>query len=260
MVKVTGPLKPGSRVSTAAPKPQRVSFESTLSELRKLAVSTVAQARANGTAQGVRVVAGGIKEAYDRALVILEKEIPAGTPLACQAGCTHCCHLPVVTDAMTVLAIAEKIRTWPKAERKKLMDRLREREQKRGSMSETARRLHRAPCPMLVDNKCSVYEERPLICRAFNSFDASRCERQILGGGHPDGIDVYRLPYLIGEVFTEGGTEGLEKAGLNPKDISLDFSKALLIALEAEEPVSDFFAGNPVFEPARTTVRVEETL
>ncbi|MCR9255357.1 MAG: YkgJ family cysteine cluster protein [Alphaproteobacteria bacterium] len=260
MVKVSGPLKPGTKVSTTAPKPKRVSFESTLTDMRALAVATVAQARQNGTMTGARVVAAGIKEAYDGALAILEKEVPAGEPLACAAGCTHCCHLPVVTDAITVMAVADKVKSWPKAARKKLMDRLRERERKRGSMSETARRHHRAPCPMLVDGKCSVYEERPLICRSFNSFDAKRCERHFLGGGHPEGIDVYRIPYMVGEVFTEGATEGFEKAGLNPKDVSLDFAKALLIVLEAEDPAERFFDGEAMFEPARTTVKTEEIL
>jgi len=261
MVKVTGPLKPGAKASTAPREAEeRRSLESTLAELRTLAVGTVAQARENGTMLGARVVAGGVKEAYDRALVILEKELPAGKPLACAVGCTHCCHLPVVTDALTVLAIADRVKTWPKAERKKLTDRLREREGKRTSMSETARRHHRAPCPLLVDGKCSVYAERPMICRSFNSFDAKRCERHFLGGGHPDGVDVFRLPYLVGEVLTEGTGAGLEKAGLNPKDVALDLSKALLIALEANDPAADFFAGEALFATARTTVRTEDGL
>jgi Fe-S-cluster containining protein len=31
------------------------------------------------------------------------------------------------------------------------------------------------PCPMLVMGRCSVYDDRPLICRAFGSVDGLRC-------------------------------------------------------------------------------------
>ena len=32
-----------------------------------------------------------------------------------------------------------------------------------------------APCPLLVLGRCSVYEDRPLICRAFGSVEGLRC-------------------------------------------------------------------------------------
>jgi hypothetical protein len=31
------------------------------------------------------------------------------------------------------------------------------------------------PCPLLVMGRCSVYEHRPLICRAFGSVEGLRC-------------------------------------------------------------------------------------
>lgn len=31
------------------------------------------------------------------------------------------------------------------------------------------------PCPLLVLGRCSVYEDRPLICRAFGSVEGLRC-------------------------------------------------------------------------------------
>jgi uncharacterized protein len=32
-----------------------------------------------------------------------------------------------------------------------------------------------APCPLLVMGRCSAYEQRPLICRAFGSVEGLRC-------------------------------------------------------------------------------------
>lgn len=31
------------------------------------------------------------------------------------------------------------------------------------------------PCPLLVMGRCSVYDQRPLICRAFGSVEGLRC-------------------------------------------------------------------------------------
>ena len=264
MVKVTGPLKPGSlkpgqNIPDNLPEETRVSLESALKDVRSLAVVTVGQAKQDGSMNAAVVVGAGVKEAFDRSLDVLKNEVPAGRKAACAAGCAHCCHLPVVTDAITVLAIANKVKSWPKSDRKRLTDKLRERAAKRAGMSAAAQRLMRAPCPLLDDGMtCQVYAERPLICRAFNSFDASRCERQFLGGGHPEGVDLYRLPYLIGEVLTEGAEEGYDRADLDPADVSLDLSDALLIALDADKPAEKFFGGTPIFAAARTTVKPTE--
>ena len=37
------------------------------------------------------------------------------------------------------------------------------------------------PCPFLVDNQCSVYEDRPVVCRTHHSLreDASLCDMAI---------------------------------------------------------------------------------
>src|SRR5262249_4223157 len=32
-----------------------------------------------------------------------------------------------------------------------------------------------APCPLLVIGRCSVYDARPMICRAFGAVDGLRC-------------------------------------------------------------------------------------
>lgn len=33
-----------------------------------------------------------------------------------------------------------------------------------------------APCPLLVMGRCSTYDHRPLICRAFGSVEGLRCK------------------------------------------------------------------------------------
>jgi hypothetical protein len=35
------------------------------------------------------------------------------------------------------------------------------------------------PCPFLAQERCSIYEARPLACRGANSLDAAACERTL---------------------------------------------------------------------------------
>jgi Fe-S-cluster containining protein len=37
-----------------------------------------------------------------------------------------------------------------------------------------------APCPFLIDNKCSIYEDRPLICKAFPMVDNPYFSKEIM--------------------------------------------------------------------------------
>lgn len=88
-------------------------------------------------------------------------------PIACRAGCSWCCHLPVMTSPPEVrLAWAHARRTLPP-----------------GTLEAIAREARELdvsvprPCPFLVDDRCSVYAARPLACRGWNSTDADACRR-----------------------------------------------------------------------------------
>jgi uncharacterized protein len=81
-----------------------------------------------------------------------------GAHLACRAGCSGCCHHHLSVFPVEAAAIAEAVKALP-AETQAIIRRqaaaVRERE---------ARGLSVA-CPLLVDDRCAVYESRPLICR-----------------------------------------------------------------------------------------------
>jgi Fe-S-cluster containining protein len=81
----------------------------------------------------------------------------ARTPeqFACQAGCESCCHQRFsvfeVEAAPIREALAQLARSDPEARR-----RVRERGQDPGLRA----------CALLLDGRCTVYEQRPLICRS----------------------------------------------------------------------------------------------
>ena len=91
------------------------------------------------------------------------------TPLsACKAGCSHCCNISAVITDVEAEAMA-------KASGRKT------RRPKDGISADVLGKWFRAPCPFLIKGRCSVYEDRPLVCRLqFNISDTSQqCDTSI---------------------------------------------------------------------------------
>ncbi|WP_109015629.1 YkgJ family cysteine cluster protein [Novimethylophilus kurashikiensis] len=70
----------------------------------------------------------------------------------CSQKCSHCCHIPVSISGVEADLLAETSGREIK---------------KRGGLF-----LNKySPCPFLRKNECSVYDVRPLVCRAHFAFD-----------------------------------------------------------------------------------------
>ena len=78
--------------------------------------------------------------------------------LQCGAGCSGCCHHHLSVFAVEAAVLTEAIAALPEAQQTRIRQQaidVKEREAKGESVA----------CPLLLDNLCSVYEARPLICR-----------------------------------------------------------------------------------------------
>jgi Fe-S-cluster containining protein len=91
--------------------------------------------------------------------------------VACKPGCSQCCHMN------TVIYEHEAIRLAEVSGRK--MARLPFRPL--GVVHVEGMKFNGKPCPFLVDNSCSVYEDRPLLCRTHHSLreSADECSMDI---------------------------------------------------------------------------------
>jgi hypothetical protein len=114
-----------------------------------------------------RIVDGALAQSADR-------------PPACRAGCAHCCHQTVGVTAPEVFAIYEHLRTTlDAAALAGVADRIRAADDRTRGLPAAERVSPELPCVFLADDRCSIYDVRPLSCRGTNSLDAAACERNL---------------------------------------------------------------------------------
>lgn len=81
----------------------------------------------------------------------------------CKAGCSYCCHIPVVISTQDAERIARATSRVPKTLPLRSpieLDRI--------LKSHTP-----SPCPFLKESRCSIYDDRPLACRTHYTLDNS---------------------------------------------------------------------------------------
>jgi len=185
-------------------------------------------------AQHAETVAG---EALTRA----EKREPRTRPAACAGGCAWCCYQRVGTAVPEVARIAGYLRqTLTPAELAAIHERIQTAPARRSGT--------RTPCPLLVDNRCSVYPVRPLTCRGFNSTDARQCEASVRNNGQPVQA-IYAPQMRLTALVLDGLRAGVAQAGLWGDAVEL--TAALRIALAVPDAVERWLDAEPVFAAAR---------
>ena len=78
--------------------------------------------------------------------------------LVCRAGCAGCCHHHLSVFAVEAEEALAAIETLPAPIRARVEEQARE-------VIKREARGEPVACPLLVDDRCSIYESRPLICR-----------------------------------------------------------------------------------------------
>lgn len=73
---------------------------------------------------------------------------------ACKAGCSHCCHIPVKISQAEAQALGKAIGRKPLA-----------------PAQHGPEPAYQEPCSFLQDGRCSIYSERPAVCRYHLNMD-----------------------------------------------------------------------------------------
>jgi hypothetical protein len=174
--------------------------------------------------------------------------------VACKAGCDHCCHQLVGVSAPEALAIFEHVlETRSPEELEALRAHVKGLYERSRGLPAADRFSPEHPCVFLDRGACSIYEVRPLACRAANSLDAADCERRLrdpearadyLTQGH--GGTCYVQPVHAFRAVHAGLELGLSE--LHRLDArGLDLTAAMHVLLQGDESVVNaWLAGGPL--------------
>lgn len=126
--------------------------------------------------------ASHLAEMLLKAMDLRQASQPEVTEIACRRGCSHCCYNLVTASAPELSYLADHIKSLPGEESAAIQNRVHEAAGKVAGMDTSERIAAHVPCPLLgEDGACSVYEQRPMSCRAFVSFDVDACISEISG-------------------------------------------------------------------------------
>ena len=168
---------------------------------------------------------------------VAAQEFPEAPPkIHCKQGCSWCCHEPLqvhILDAIGVAAAGQAPLDYTLETRERL----------------ALKKIFK-PCPMLVEGQCSVYEQRPVICRAYHSTDVAACQRVVESqdGGRQIPMDLRLYGYT--GLPQEATLRVFEELGIDRQPVVLGLAVAAL-GRDFAAMTTDWLSGGDAFEPVR---------
>lgn len=179
----------------------------------------------------------------------IEREKGIQGKIACKKGCDHCCYAQVSLTPPEAFLIVQCIKnTYSLKKRDALMKRvtgnLRLTQDK--SIDERIDVWQQTPCIFLENGACSIYNVRPLICRAWHSLSADQCLKAFHSGDKNAEIDSTPYRNAIYGAIREGLVNACETIGLtcNPFVIT----RSIKTILNHPAPDEAWFMGEFLFD------------
>lgn len=144
--------------------------------------------------------------------------------VSCRVGCDNCCHHPIYISVLEGIQIASDLMDkggWTQS----LREGLKSHADFAGSTSLLMQVLAAKSCPFLAEHRCSIWEQRPSICRVTASWgNPAGCHPHHIG----DSSIIPRGKFVDGLYRQEA--EVLAHHGLRP--IRIPISAAVLLGAE----------------------------
>jgi hypothetical protein len=176
--------------------------------------------------------------------------------LACRAGCAWCCYLLVSVAAPEALVIAEHLRATLSVDALGVVAaRVAALDAMTHALPAQERFNQRRPCALLVDNHCSIYAVRPILCRGWTSYDAAQCELALRQAEDNLPVDHHAEIRQAASEIEQELLAATRAAGLPTRQLEL--TAALRIALETPDAAERWARGEDVFKEALETPPVE---
>ena len=176
-------------------------------------------------------------------IAILHRDIDAvalraselGPVPECRIGCSYCCHIRVEVTDPEVFRIVRRIRQLPVSEVADLIDKLRQRVAEHDVDNVNKRQS----CTFLVENRCTIYEDRPATCRKAHSLLAKQCE--VFSPEIPQNL---KLAVEV-EALMTGVSEAYHDVNLVAS--AHELNSAVLLALTDESAEARWYNGEKIF-------------
>lgn len=167
--------------------------------------------------------------------------------IACERGCTYCCHLRVEVRPHEAFVLSQHIQTrFDDAQRTRVMARLEENLQRIATLTRDQHIRAGLACALLEDGGCAAYEARPAACRKYYSVSVTTCRDAFNDTAAPlTGPLEHDNLRLAGNAVALGFAKGLEEAGYNADMFELHH--ALKLALESNKPEKRYKSGKKPF-------------
>jgi Fe-S-cluster containining protein len=172
----------------------------------------------------------------------------------CKSGCSWCCHQQVSVTAVEAIAIADKMRAdyppdWIEAIKVKVDSAARVI----SPMVKSEDYLKaRVPCALLAEGgQCSIYANRPLMCRSYSSFSVNSC-KQCFDEPERDYVEMDNFALSVGLGIIDGMLSAcIEK---HRDGLMYEFHSALLRALEVPDASERWQRGERVFDGCKLSM------
>lgn len=154
--------------------------------------------------------------------VIAERRVD----IACERGCSYCCHLRVEIRPHEAFVLARHIQSRFGAEQRvQVLARLEATLRRIAPLSAAQHVRAGIPCALLDDGACSAYEGRPATCRKYYSVSVATCRDAFNDTAAPlTGELEDEQVRLAGNAVALGYAKGLEDAGYDTTLYELHFA------------------------------------
>lgn len=174
--------------------------------------------------------------------------------IACRKGCSYCCSTYVMAVAPDVFRLATVIRAGRIGTPASAM--VTERAAPLRGLGPDERTGAKLACPLLVDGACSVYAERPTVCRQATSLSLPSCIEEYEGidrDGHVQVSSAHLAHASNATVILLGAMRavGLETHGY-------ELSEALVVALGGADTEQRWLDHEDVFKGVARHPRAPE--
>ena len=163
--------------------------------------------------------------------------------IQCREGCSYCCHHYVSATVPELFVVArDGAARWGGD----FIERVNVANEITLGLDSDARGVTKTACPLLADNRCSIYESRPLVCRSYASFDLAKCQEDFETEGGIDRVPMPMQLHVMRAAYGLALLAALKLSGLST--VVYEMNEAVAKIVETPNAEARWLDGQNIFE------------